>query len=213
MKTEYTKLRTKMLGIVEGLALADDSYSELRNLISFAERVHCGIRKDYTPEFSHQLEMLALALTFHESLQNPLAVYMAVVAHDLIEDYPGFEEELESKFSTVRQYSKNLAKSPDYVMYAMGEDDTPTYHQYFDVVSRCEVCSVVKLIDRVHNLSTAPGVFSTEKIMKYCDEVDTYFYDLIRNAKTLHNQRTVYETLKFMLKTQVHTIRTLTKGS
>lgn len=201
MKTEYNKLRTKIFGICEGLALVDPQYQQLRQLLAFAEEYHNGHRKDGTREFSHQLEMLGLALTFHESLCKPFEVYMAVVAHDLIEDYPECAIELEKRFPIVAPHSRKLAK---FKVNLVKE-----YTAYFAGLADCEVCSVVKLIDRVHNLSTAPGVFSTEKILGYCDEVDTYFYDMLKTAKVKFNQRCVYETLKFMLKTQTHTIRTL----
>ena len=204
MKTDFTKLRTKVLGIVEGLSLADKSYYALRRLISYAEKIHCNERKDGSPEFSHQLEMLALALTFHESLSKPLDVYMAIIAHDLLEDYPEIGLELQELFPETVQYSNRLAKESDH-------PGLRTYNKYFRELADCEVCSVVKLIDRVHNLSTAPGVFTNEKIHEYCDEVDKYFLDMIRTAKEQFAQRSVYETLKFMLNTQTHTIRALVK--
>lgn len=207
MKTEYSKLRTKIFGIIEGLTLADPSYHTLRQLLSFAEQWHCGHRRDGNPEFSHQLEMLGLALTFHQSLSKPLDVYCAIVAHDLLEDYPDCESQLLMLFPDVQPYSRKLSKFKD----RSHEEDL--YHGYFEQLSTCEVCSVVKLIDRVHNLSTAPGVFSTEKILGYCDEVDTYFFEMIKMAKVNFNNRCVYETLKFMLKIQVHTIRSLLKGT
>lgn len=202
MKTDFEKLRTKIFGIIEGLSLMDSKYYELRRLINYSEKVHTNTRKDGTPEFSHQLEMLALALTFHESLSKPLEVYMAIVAHDLLEDYPTHTNILSVQFPTAYEYSTRLSKYKD-------SDQSSTYNLYFKEVSNCEVCSVVKLIDRVHNLSTAPGVFSNEKLLQYCDEVDEYFFELIKVSKEKYNQRSVYETLKFMLQTQVHTIRAL----
>lgn len=202
MKTDFTKLRTKVLGIVEGLSLSDKQYYKLRRLISYAEKIHCNERKDGSPEFSHQLEMLALALTFHESLSKPLDVYMAIIAHDLLEDYPEMGLELQELFPETVQYSDRLAKESDHPGLRM-------YNKYFRELADCEVCSVVKLIDRVHNLSTAPGVFSYEKIHEYCDEVDKYFLDMIKIAKEQFAQRSVYEILKFMLNTQTHTIRAL----
>lgn len=201
MKTDFTKLRTKVFGIVEGLALADPTYYELRRLLTYAEKVHCNLRKDGSPEFSHQLEMLALALTFHESLSKPLDVYMAVIAHDLLEDYPEVESVLSVDFPSTTVYSRRLAK--------FKSNHENEYTAYFAGLAGCEVCSVVKLIDRVHNLSTAPGVFKASKLIEYCKEVDVYFFDMIREAKGNFNQRSVYETLKFMLNTQIHTISSL----
>ena len=201
-KTEYNKLRTKVLGIIEGLTLSDPKYFDVRRAITYAEQVHCNKRRDGNPEFSHQLEMLSLALSLHSSLLNPYGVYMAIILHDTIEDYPEYQQELSLMFPDTVKYSRNLSKFTD-----TESDGDKTYYEYFAQLSKCEVCSVVKIIDRIHNLSTAVGVFSTEKLSEYCDEVDNYFVDMMRSAKNEFNQREVYEVLKFMLQTEVRTIR------
>jgi (p)ppGpp synthase/HD superfamily hydrolase len=200
-KTNYTKLRTKVFGIIEGLTLIDSKYFDVRRAITFAEEVHCNERKDGNPEFSHQLEMLSLALSMHSSLINPYGVYMAIIVHDTIEDYPEVQGDLYEMFPEAAKYSRMLAKFIDPVK------DTKTYHLYFEQLASCDVCSVVKLIDRVHNLSTAPGVFTNRKLGEYCDEAETYFLTMMKDAKNNFNQREVYEVLKFMLTTQVRTIR------
>jgi Guanosine polyphosphate pyrophosphohydrolases/synthetases len=199
-KTDYDKLRTKVLGIIEGLALADPGYNDLRKLLIFCENIHVYTRKDGSREFSHQLEMIAFALTFHQQLSKPLDVYKAILVHDVIEDYPEKRQELLELFPNVLQYSDRLAK------FKSGECG---YQKYFNVLSTCEVCSIVKLIDRVHNLSTAPGVFSAEKLSEYCKETEDYYFDMIRLCKENFSNRSVYENLKFILRTQVNTIQAL----
>lgn len=207
-KTEYEKLRTKIIGVLEGLTLANKEFFNVRKALVYAEKIHCHQRKDGTPEFSHQLEMLGIALSFHALLLNPYDVYMAIILHDTIEDYPEYQQEIHEIFPDVVKYSRILSKFTDSVRgFQDPESNESTYYEYFDNISNCEVCSVVKLIDRVHNLSTAPGVFSTNKIEEYCNEVDKYFIDMMKNSKDKFNQRTVYEILKFMLQTEVNTIR------
>lgn len=200
-KTEYTKLRTKILGIIEGLTLSDARYFNVRRAIVHAEGVHSNQRRDGTPEFSHQLEMLSLGLSLHNSLIDPYSVYMAIIVHDTIEDYPETQPVLQEMFPDAVQFSHRLAKFKDF------SHDEDLYYGYFNRVSECEVCSVVKLIDRIHNLSTAVGVFSNEKLAEYCNEVEKYFLDMMHKAKSNFNQREVYEVLKFMLMTEVRTIR------
>lgn len=207
MKTDFNKLRTKIFGIIEGLSFLEPEYYQLRNLINYAETIHDGKRKDGTPEFGHQLEMLSLAFNFHKILTKPLHVYMAIVIHDLVEDYPQNSLELKKSFPEFYQYSLVLSKEGK----KEKEDESGTYYSYFKEISNCEVCSVVKLIDRVHNLSTAPGVFPKDKILAYCDEAEMYFFDIIKIAKQQFHQREVYECLKFMLQTQISTIRALVK--
>lgn len=206
-KTEYTKLRTKILGIIEGLTLGEPIYFNVRRAIIYAEQIHSNQRRDGNPEFSHQLEMLSLALSLHNSLLNPYAVYMAIIMHDTIEDYPEYQQELSQMFPDTVKYSRSLSKFID-----SDSDDGKTYYEYFTQIGECEVCSVVKMIDRIHNLSTAVGVFSTEKLSEYCDEVEKYFVDMIHTAKNNFNQREVYEVLKFMLQTEVRIIRNFLKS-
>lgn len=201
-KTDYSKLRTKILGIIEGLTLSDERYFNVRRAITICEGIHCNTRKDGSPEFSHQLEMLSIGLSLHKSLLQPYEVYMGILLHDTIEDYPEHTEELHQVFPDIVQYSRKLSKFKD-----LSQDEV-SYYSYFEQVSNCSVCSIIKLIDRIHNLSTAPGVFSTAKITEYCSEVDKYFWDMLRNAKSQFNQREAYEVLKVMLQIQVRTIRT-----
>lgn len=202
-KTDYSKLRTKVLGIIEGLALADPDYNELRRLLTFAEGIHNGSRKDGSREFSHQLEMIAFAITFHSELSDPLSVYCAILVHDILEDYPEQLGEMLKEFPDVVELSNRLSKFKDF------SHDQDLYYGYFDNIAQCPVCSIVKLIDRVHNLSTAPGVFSTVKLHEYVDETEKYYFELIRKCKLRYENRNVYENLKFILTTQVNTISAL----
>lgn len=205
-KTEYTKLRTKIIGIIEGLMYSDEKYFEVRRALVYAENVHCHERKDGAKEFSHQLEMLSIALSMHSLLLNPRDVYLAIIVHDTIEDYPEESQTMMTEFPEAAQYSRTLAKFCDtHTLSAIGVKE---YSQYFNNIASCEVCSIVKLIDRIHNLSTAPGVFSTTKITEYVDEVQKYFIPMYRTAKSIFNQRTAYEVLKTMLLTQCRTIET-----
>ena len=200
-KTDYDKLRTKVMGLIEGLTLTDPSYFEVRKLLSYAERIHCNVRRDGSKEFSHQLEMLALALSLHGMLTKPREVYMAILTHDLLEDYPETKAYLEFNHPESVEYSSKLAK------FKCANGTNP-YDLYFDTIALCEICSIVKLIDRIHNLSTAVGVFTDAKLKEYLDEVDMYFVPMYQRAKATFNQRGAYEILKTMLTTESRIIGT-----
>lgn len=202
-KTDYNKLRTKVLGIIEGLALADPAYNELRRLLTFCEGIHTNTRKDGSNEFSHQLEMIAYAITFHAQLDDPLSVYCAILVHDVLEDYPEERGAMLSKFPSVVDLSTRLSKFKD------TSSDRDTYYCFFASLAGCPVCSIVKIIDRIHNLSTAPGVFSVAKLHEYIRETENYYFGLIRECKLRYENRSVYENLKFVLTTQVNTIQAL----
>lgn len=193
-KTEYLKLRTKIFGILDGLSIMDKRYFNVIKLMHYAETVHSGKRKDSTPEFSHQVEMLGLVMPFHDLLLKPYEVYMTIIAHDLIEDYPETYSVLQRDYPCIVDYSYKLSKA---------DKDADLY---FNNIANCEVCSIVKMIDRIHNLSTAIGVFSPEKLISYCTEVEEYFTPMIRTAKNQFNQRNVYVALKNILMIQHNTI-------
>lgn len=201
MKTEYSKLRTKVLGLIDGMTMMEPKYHILNKVIHSVESIHNNYRKDGQPEFSHQIEMLAMALNFHTMLSKPLDVYLAIVLHDTLEDYPQHVSDLQVL----------LSDYPEVVGYSMKLSKVGKLHDtYFSELGNCEVCSVVKLIDRVHNLSTAPNVFSVQKITEYCNEVHRYFIPILyRTAKVKFNQRAVYEVLKTMLITQCSTIQNM----
>lgn len=202
-KTDYSKLRTKVLGIIEGLTLADPDYNELRRLLTFCEGIHTNTRKDGSKEFSHQLEMIAYAITFHAQLTDPLSVYCAILVHDVLEDYPEERGAMLSEFPSVVDLSTRLSKFKD------SSHDEDKYYGYFASLAGCPVCSIVKLIDRIHNLSTAPGVFTEAKLHEYLLETEKYYFGLIRECKLRYENRSVYENLKFVLTTQVNTIQAL----
>jgi hypothetical protein len=72
---------------------------------------------------------------------------------------------------------------------------------------------VVKLADRVNNVGSMVGVFTTEKMQKYVDEVNTFFRPLIRAARrNFPEQEAVYENMKLTLLGQINLIEYILKG-
>ncbi|WNA15762.1 hypothetical protein XaC1_119 [Xanthomonas phage XaC1] len=196
--TEYTKLKTKVFGLLEGMTIMDPKYFKVREALIYGETVHTGTRKDGSPEFSHQMEMLAIAINFHTMMLDPYSVYLAIITHDMYEDYPQILPTLRTKFPEAEQYSLRLSKYKD--------TSEREYSSYFREIATCPVSSVVKLIDRIHNLSTAPGAFSNKKMLEYSAEAKQYFLPMLKEARNLHNQRTVYEILKSFLVTEMKII-------
>lgn len=199
--TEFKKLRSTLRAKFSGMAHQDPQYYRVLQLMDVAEKYHSGTRKDgITHEFYHQLSILGLAHTQHRNLNKPVLVYLAILAHDLIEDFPESRAELTQQFPDVLEYSIRLSKNRDGVEIPKGV--------YFSEMAQCEICSVVKLLDRLHNLSTMQGVFNNAKMLSYAAEVETYFLPLAKTARRLFpNQEAVFELTKSMLVDQVKMIQ------
>ena len=78
---------------------------------------------------------------------------------------------------------------------------------YFDAIARDPVASVAKGLDRIHNLSSMIGVFPVRHQKTYAQEARDYFLPMLKEAQgRFPEQHGVYETLKFMMKEQLHQI-------
>ena len=167
--TDYQKLLQTIRSQLSGMAKHDPAFMDCVKALNFAESVvHTGTRKDgKTPEFYHQLSILGFLITQHYNLQDPRSVYMAAILHDTVEDYPEYEDKVAAMFPNDIANAKRLSKVRD--------GQLVPYSVYFPEMAKCPVCSVVKLVDRIHNVSTMAGVFSAEKMRKYISEVVKYF--------------------------------------
>ncbi|WP_410950947.1 hypothetical protein [Pseudomonas sp. S1(2024)] len=198
--TDFVKLRSTIRASLTDMAKEDPQYNRVLELMELAAHYHSGTRKDgVTPEFYHQLSILGVAITQHLNLTSPASVYLAILAHDLVEDFPESKAVLQAQFPEVVTYSVRLSKYRDGVEISK--------EQYFQEMAHCPVASVAKLIDRLHNLSTMTGVFSNEKMLAYAKEVDDYFLPMAKTARKLFpEQKSFYELAKSMLIDQVRMV-------
>lgn len=191
--TEYKKLRQTIRSQLIGMADKDPSFSDCVKALNFAEKIHDGVRKDgSTPEFYHQLSILGFLITQHKNLADPRSVYVAAILHDTPEDYPEHMAQIEAMFPKDIDNAKALSK------YRHGE--LIPYSAYFGEMSRNPVTSVVKLVDRIHNVSTMPGVFSPEKMRKYINEIHQWFLPMAKEARdNFPEQNAFYQLAKSVL--------------
>ena len=197
--TEYSKLLQSIRSQFIGMAKHDPSYMDCVKALNLAEsRIHTGMRKDgKTKEFYHQLSIVGFLITQHRNLANPRAVYIAAILHDTPEDYPEFSAMIREMFPNDFVYAQRLSKIDN-------DGNKIPYATYFGEMGRCPVCSVVKLVDRIHNTSTMPGVFSPEKMRKYIDEIVQYFLPMAKAARrAFPEQDAFYELAKSVLSMKV----------
>jgi len=159
--------------------------------MDFALQFHTGYRKDkVTPEFQHQIYMGNFARVYETLLIYPEEVFTSIFLHDLIEDYDVSPQEITEKFGklvsdTVYKLSKKYRK--------LKKD----LDSYFIDISECPIASVIKGIDRVHNIHTMVNVFTYEKEIEYVKETEKYILPTLYRSKHIFpQQEAIYENLK-----------------
>ena len=133
--------------------------------------------------------------TIESLIINPIAVLVTAFLHDVYEDYPECENDLKLEFPQFYEYVVKISK--------IRNGQKISYETYFNDMAYCDVCSVVKAVDRIHNISTMSGVFSQEKKLAYTSEVKQWFLPMLKKARNAFpEQEMVYENLKSVLNIQ-----------
>ena len=174
LKKQYTKFSNYFK--------SNDMQQSLKAM-DLVEKYHVGERRGGGPERSHLYEVAGQILTTFEAHVDLIELDSLVAAgflHDLVEDYA----DLYSESDLRRDFSSRCA---DLVMNVCKWDGfqkiEEDYIAYFDIVSSDIGSVVVKTSDRIHNMSTCIGGMSPARIRKYIEEVRTYFFPMIRQAR------------------------------
>lgn len=184
-----------------------ESRSYYKAILAFEtiRELETGFRKDgITPKFDHQLSITRLLSTQVDKFLYPEETLIVGLLHDLIEDHetPDGSRDtwIADNFSSrvlkaVRTISK---KSPGWIK--------ATDH-YYNQIATDPIASLVKTVDRIHNVQTMHGVFSPDKQSQYINEVQTYYFPLIKKARRQFPQQfPVYEAFKIILGIQCELI-------
>jgi len=170
--------------------------------LEYGAKYHTGVRKDgVTPEYQHQVEIAQYVRTL--GLIHPEMTIAVALLHDVKEDYGVGEQDLQDRFgniitSAVLILDKN-GKSKD-AYYACCADDPIT--------------SIVKGCDRIHNVQSMVGVFTSEKQHQYIREVRDHILPMIKIAKRkFPQQESAYENIKHMLVSQIELLEHILKAT
>lgn len=195
--TSFEKLLTTTRHWLKGLAAYDNRFYDVLHALDFFAHIHKDeVRKDgKTLGFYHQLNMLAFARTQHRNITDPASVYIAILGHDAVEDYPERFEEI----------ANNIGQSDLRNICLLDKNRSASFDSYMEAVAQSEVCSVVKGIDRIHNYSTMAGVFSRLKQESYAEVGRMYFLPMLKTARRrFPRQEPLYELLKSVMMMQIH---------
>lgn len=195
----HIKERATLLGWLHGR----DWHTAVRAL-HFAEAHHSGLRKDgITPEFSHQVHISLYLTTLAPHFRQGEEVITTALLHDVCEDYPVTFDEIEDLFGSIvcksvtamtKEY-KGVRLHPEHVAELQSSD---------------EIASITKGVDRIHNQSTAVGVFSPTGIEEYTQETRSHILPMLRAArKNFPHQNGAYQNIKTVLTSQASALEAL----
>ena len=199
MTTSYDKLEISLRYWLQGRR-----YFLALKAMDYAKKFHTGLRKDgVTPEFSHQVWIVNLLRTLESSLSQPEITLAAGFLHDVCEDYHVSFEEIAQRFGMeVAEAVRRLTKKHRGIVLPP--------QAYYDGVAECQVASLVKGVDRSHNLGTMVGVFTFQKQVLYIAEVrDLILPALKRARRAFPEQEAAYENIKQGLLSRISLIEAI----
>ncbi len=179
-------------------------YFDALQALEMAHEYHAGVRKDgVTPELDHQICIAHYLRTLHTGLQYPEATLVVALLHDVREDYGVSHAQIEQQFGSQVAHAVNA-------LTKKFKGHTRDAHDLFQHMAQDPIASVVKGADRIHNLNSMMGVFSSTKQQAYVQEAEEFFFPMLKQARRLHpKQEPVYENLKLVLRSQVHLIKAM----
>mgnify|MGYP001627216846 CR=1 FL=1 len=168
--------------------LVGKEFHKALDALQFASCYHVGVRKDdITPELDHQVSIALFARTLpipEAEIEDLLCV---VLLHDVREDYsrhedvpkglpPVTREMIASAFGERVSHDVELLSK---VVNGVKKD----MEAYFEGIRTSWRACLVKLLDRLHNLSTMQGAFSAGKQVEYAREAEEEILPLARHAR------------------------------
>lgn len=164
----------RMFTYMKGFAAGAQLPETLRAL-TYAREKHRGQqRKGGAPYIVHPLTMACNAVSLGIRDDATLA---AILLHDVCEDCGVTPQEL--------PVGEPVQRVVELVTFRVepGETKDQARARYYAAIARCREATLVKLIDRCHNVSSMAGAFTEEKLAAYIDETREYVLPLLRQAK------------------------------
>lgn len=204
--TEYKKLRNVVKQRIMGLGMQDSKWYDVIRAINIAEQYHTGLRKDgITPEIYHQYSMAGFALTLLQLFPKvSVEVLVTIFLHDTIEDYPETVDIIQKELPEYYHFVEGMSKEK--------RNGKMSNDEYYGVLGGNVVLSIVKSIDRTHNLSTALAL-KEEKINAYIVETREYVLPMIKIAKRYNPEYDCFfEHMKSVINIITTTLENRSKG-
>lgn len=200
MKEDFEKMR-----IALRYWLIGKEYFKAVEAMDFAEQYHNGKRKDGAHEFSHQVSQANLAKTLIHSIRYKEELFIVIFLHDICEDHGISFDEIFKKYGTIVSEAVKL-------MTKLYRGIKTPNDIYYSNLSECEIASVAKGLDRIHNLMSMLGGFKPEKQVSYIEETLDLTVPMLKKARRKFPfQEGVYENIKFIMTNQIQLYKALNK--
>lgn len=166
--------------------------------LPFAKEKHAGqFRKGekLVPYISHPLTMACHAISMGLIEDDLLA---AILLHDVCED------------CGVSPANLPANRSVQNAVLLVTKEEGESKRKYFSQIGENRIASMVKLIDRCHNVSQMSLAFSREKLGKYIHETEEYILPLLAASKDKwpeHSQQ--YFLLEYQIVSAVQSVKAL----
>lgn len=178
-------------------------YFKASDALEFGKRHHKGLRKDGSPEFSHQIAIALFGRTLIDSLLYPEETITTIFLHDIREDYDISDGEIRTLFGDMVANAV-AAMTKEF----RGHKRDP--FEVFDNLAKDPVASIAKGIDRIHNFSTMLEAFTESKQIEYIAEAELHFIPMLKRARrAFPQQEAAYENIKWMLNSQISLIKAI----
>lgn len=199
--TRYNKISIVLESYLKGKGYnkALLAFHEAKKVHSKDKDGNIALRDDGTPAFQHQIEICLFIMTLKE-VSFEEETFAVALLHDIREDY-GIEH------SYIKErYGKKIADAVEKLTKKFNGEKKDT-QVYFDSIATCPISSIVKLADRIHNVSSMVGTFTIKRQEKYVKEINDYFYPLIKKSlKNFPQQHMSYHAMGTFLKTMSKTV-------
>lgn len=199
VRARHQKQLVAMRGWLDGRG-----YYVAADALELVKSLELGTRKDgETPKLHHQLSVGRLIATLVPHLLHAEETVTAAFLHDILEDHG----DVWDRDKLARRFGSVIADAV-WALSKKSNGMVKDYSRYFADMTANPIASIVKLADRAHNLQTMPGVFNLEKQATYLEEVERWFYPMIRQARrNFPSQYPAYENLKILLRCQCRLIQ------
>ena len=188
------KMYTYLRGYATGAGM-----KETLKALTFARSRHEGqLRKSGDPYIVHPLTIACNALSLGLRDDNLIA---AALLHDVVEDCGVEIEALPVNY--------NVRRIVGLLTFHVCDNETKeeAKKRYYNNIATNREATLIKLLDRCHNVSNMAGTFSQAKLEEYIEETETYVMPLIRKAKLAYPEDSdVLFVLKYHITSVVDSI-------
>ena len=179
--------------------------------MDFNRRLFTGTRKDgVTPEFDPHVCQVQFLRTLLPYLDYPEETICTTLSHDTPEDKDVSPQELERFYKDPIFGSRVSSSTMKVTKTYSGEKFNSV--ELFAQMSQCPIASIVKGVERFHNLQSMVGVFSLEKQKEYVRETEEYILPMLKDAEfRFPTQEPAYKNIRTILKSQLAILSELHK--